>query len=854
MRQSLKNKLAASHLAAIFITAAFLGIGSYILLLQYNLKATYTQLATTSEHAAIFLESFLANKKGQLAKIAESRDAHEFGTTYRELAMASYLRQFASDFSSISYISPDGREELHMVGQALSSDLRDFSHNSIFENALANPNRICYQDDSILPPRRVLTLALAKTARFSNEINFVLVAEVPLTAVEKLLNRFLRESEFMIVQDSLGRVLLNPRDDFLGKTSIRIFVGHGFSEENGLGVDGYYAAAALPHLRWTLTTGLPEAVYDVYPKQLRFRAFLAFLLTSLIGSFIANLASKKLTAPLLSLTISTQRIAEGKSAEPLPISSDDEVGTLIQSFNAMAAVLQKTTVSRDYVDNIIKSLRECLLVVGTEGNITSVNTTTSKLLGYKEEQLVGRSISTILPEEFPVHKLTDPSIELQEQEVNLSARSGDRIPVLFSRSLLRDKDNTFLGAICLAQDLRQRKKDEEEKSSLQAQLQQAQRLETVGTLAGGIAHDFNNILTAIIGFSQLARRMVPEDHPARQALESSLAAGFRAKDLVKQLLSFSRQGSQERTPLQVTFILKETVKLLRATIPTTIDIQQKIEPDSWHILADPSQLHQLIMNLCANASQAMENGGTLAISLANAELTSSDIEVSGELPPGRYVRILISDTGEGIDPAIMHRIFDPFFTTKDIDKGSGLGLAVVHGIVKAHGGDILVSSQLGKGTTFTIFLPACEEEEEVDQENIQPQTAQGGGERILVIDDEEPLAHLARKSLTNFGYQVVATSSSEEALDIFRASPDIFDLVVTDYAMPKMNGRQLSAEIRSLRKEIPIILSTGYNQEISNQEEKQIGFSRILLKPYTQEELARQIQEVLKDRSSGSPP
>jgi len=849
MRQSLKNKLAASHLAAIFITAAFLGIGSYILLLKYHLKATYFHLETTSEHAAIFLESFLANKEGQLKKIAESRDAQEFGTTYRELAMAHYLRQFAPDFSSISYIRPNGREELRVVGQVLSENLRDFSHNPIFIKALANPSRICYQADSALPPRRVLTLALTQTARFNKEINFVLIAEVQLTAVENLLNKFLHEGEFIIVQDSLGRILLHPRENFLGKTSIRIFTGHGFSEESSPGENGYYAAENIPRLHWTLTTELPETVFDVYPRRMRYRSFLTFLLTSLMGAFIANLASRKLTAPLISLTKSTQRIAEGKSTEPLPISSDDEVGILIQSFNTMTAALRKTTVSRDYVDNIISSLQECLLVVGTNGDISSVNTTTSKLLGYNEEQLVGRSISTILPENFPLHKLIDPASELLDQELNLFARSGDKIPVLFSRSLLRDKNNIFLGAIFLAQDLRERKKQEEEKISLQAQLQQAQRLETVGTLAGGIAHDFNNILTAIIGFSQLAKRMVPKDNPAEQALESSLAASFRAKDLVKQLLSFSRQGCQERAPLQVTSILKETVKLLRATIPTTIDIQQKIEPDSWQILADPSQLHQLIMNLCANASQAMENGGTLSISLANAELSSNDMEVSGELPPGRYIRLQISDTGEGIDPAFLHRIFDPFFTTKDIDKGSGLGLAVVHGIVKAHEGDILVRSQLGKGTTFTVYLPACEGDEKGHPENFQPQTTQGKGEHILVIDDEEPLANLARKSLTNFGFQVIATSSSEEALNIFRASPDIFDLVVTDYAMPKMNGLQLSAEIRSLRKEIPIILSTGYSQEINYQKENQNGFNRILLKPYTQEDLARQIQEVLKDRS-----
>jgi len=256
MWHSLKNKLTASHLAVIFLTAAFLGIGSYVLLLNHNSHTTFHNLQTTANHASIFLGSFLANKEDQLTRMADSRDVLEFSTTYRELALAQYLRQFAGDFSSISYLSPKGREELHMAGSVLKDDQRDFSRDPLLNKALANPGRICYEDESALPSRRVLTMALADKARFGEDIDNVLMVEIPLAVFDHLLDSFIADDEFVIIHDRLGRILLHPKSEFLGQTVVPTFSGYGFSEQNRLGEDGYYATANIPRLRWTLVTAI----------------------------------------------------------------------------------------------------------------------------------------------------------------------------------------------------------------------------------------------------------------------------------------------------------------------------------------------------------------------------------------------------------------------------------------------------------------------------------------------------------------------------------------------------------------------------------------------------------------------
>jgi PAS domain S-box-containing protein len=390
----------------------------------------------------------------------------------------------------------------------------------------------------------------------------------------------------------------------------------------------------------------------------------------------------------------------------------------------------------------------------------------------------------------------------------------------------------------------QRQRMEREKENIESQLRQAQKMEAIGTLAGGIAHDFNNILGAIMGFTELTLQSVPRDSQEHYNLKQVLNAGERAKDLVKQILVFSRRAGQEKIPLQVSSLIKETLKLLRASLPTTIEIKENLASQSAMVLADSTQFHQILMNLGANAAHAMrENGGLLEVNLQEVSLDRSDLVQHPELTPGPYVVLTVRDTGCGIDQAIIGRIFEPFYTTKEVGEGTGMGLAVVHGIVKSCGGEITVASRPGEGTTFTILLPKITGE--VAMAAAVPAPLPTGNESILFVDDEAMLVNLTREMLKKLGYQVVVQTSSLEALKIFQAQPEKFDLVITDQTMPHMTGLQLAQEFRHLRPDIPIILCTGYSEKVSLQNIKAAGINDLLMKPFVMRNLAETIRKVL---------
>jgi PAS domain S-box-containing protein len=395
----------------------------------------------------------------------------------------------------------------------------------------------------------------------------------------------------------------------------------------------------------------------------------------------------------------------------------------------------------------------------------------------------------------------------------------------------------------IATDISRIKDLEKESLRIQAQLQQAQKMEAIGTLAGGIAHDFNNILSAVIGYTEIALTDIPEGTPQHRNLQEVLKAGSRARDLVKQILTFSRQTEQELKPLQVNQIISETLKLLRASLPTTVRISLDIQSDSA-VLADSTQIHQVIMNLCTNAAQAMRaKGGQLNIDLSDVVLGGSFIEQHPYLSPGAYIKLRIIDTGPGMEKAILDRIFDPFFTTKERGEGTGMGLAVVLGIVKSHGGTITVESEVGKGSTFNVFLPVIMRE--VDHKVSNKAPIPTGTERILFIDDEKSLVDLGQQILERLGYKVTIRTSSVEALELFMAQPDKFDLVITDMTMPNMTGDELAGKLMDMRADIPVILCTGYSERISRERAHELGIKEFILKPIVMRELAEKVRRVL---------
>jgi signal transduction histidine kinase len=395
----------------------------------------------------------------------------------------------------------------------------------------------------------------------------------------------------------------------------------------------------------------------------------------------------------------------------------------------------------------------------------------------------------------------------------------------------------------IAFDVTQFKELEKKQKKAEEQLRQAQKMEAIGNLAGGIAHDFNNLLASIIGFTELAIGEVQKGTSLESSLQEVYSAGQRAKDLVKQILAFARQSDEERSPIQPGIVAKEIQKFIRSTIPSTIDICHHIESEAW-IMGNVTQIHQVLMNLCTNAAHAMEDaGGVLEISVKDVILEKEAL--SAEIRPGAYVEIKVTDTGIGIPPEIVESIFDPYFTTKGPGEGTGLGLAMAQGIVESYGGKITVESQLGKGTTFTLYLPMIEKQS--DQDVSLPEPLPTGTERILFVDDEAAITEIGKRILEQLGYSVDIRTSSTEALALFKAKPEDFDLLLTDMTMPDLTGDRLAVEVMTIRPDLPVILCTGYSKKVSEETAATLGIKAFVYKPVVKADLAKTVRKVLDE-------
>jgi PAS domain S-box-containing protein len=410
--------------------------------------------------------------------------------------------------------------------------------------------------------------------------------------------------------------------------------------------------------------------------------------------------------------------------------------------------------------------------------------------------------------------------------------------------LVRDEKGEPKEIIGTWLDITESKQVEEQKEKLQALLIQAQKMESIGNLSGGIAHDFNNILTPIIVQSELALMDLDKKSPIRFNIEEVKRAGLRARDLVKQILTYSRQTEQQTVPLKMTPIIKEVSELLRASLPSTIEIRHYLKEGNDTVTADPTQIHQVLMNLCTNAGHAMrERDGILEVGLIDVEFDSDDTTLPTDLVPGPYLKLTVSDTGHGIPSEVMDRIFDPFYTTKERTEGTGMGLAVVHGIISSYGGAITVESELDKGTTFHVFLPGSKSK--IREQTRRFKQIPTGSEEVLIVDDEIVMANTIKRMLDRLGYKVTSRTSSLEALELFRNKPDRFDLVITDMTMPQMTGDKLSEALMEIRSDLPVILCTGYSEHISEGTAEELGIKAFVMKPIVMREIATTIREVL---------
>ena len=506
------------------------------------------------------------------------------------------------------------------------------------------------------------------------------------------------------------------------------------------------------------------------------------------------------------------------------------------------ALLESETLFRQIFDHVAVGIAQ----VSLDFKIEKANSAYCSMIGYLPEELIGKHLVEITHPEnvednlLKQSQLGNGTIDHYRMEKTFVHKNGNKIYGILDANLIRNADGTpkyFLGTVL---DITRRK-------NLENQLQQNQKMESIGTLAGGIAHDFNNILAAIIGFTELSLDEVKNNTHLEDNLQEIYAAGTRAKDLVKQILTISRHGDREIRPVRVTTLVKETIKMLRSTLPTSIEIQENIFTEKGVVNADATQLHQIIMNLATNAKQAMVDGnGVLEIGVDMVVFGSDIKHEYPDMQPGDYVRITVSDTGIGIQEKNIKNIFDPYFTTKEKGEGTGLGLSVVHGIVKSHKGHITVYSEPGKGTTFHVYLPAIIRSSSADHQEKAAMTLPTGTERVFVVDDESSIVKIQKQNLERLGYKVTVKTSSLEALETFKASPDKFDLIITDMTMPYMTGDKLSQEIKAIRPDIPVILCTGFSEKIIGLGEN-LNVDGFLMKPIDKAMMAKTIRKLLDD-------
>ena len=494
-----------------------------------------------------------------------------------------------------------------------------------------------------------------------------------------------------------------------------------------------------------------------------------------------------------------------------------------------------------------------LALCAMDGSLVSANSAFAKIIGHSVAEALQLSCWDITPKKYA----PDENHQLEQLKVRgrygpfekeYLHKEGHLVPVrLNGRLVVRDGESFVWSSV---EDISALKKAEIEKNELTEQLRQSHKMEAIGTLAGGVAHDFNNILAGVLGYTQLSLRNPNCDVKIRKNLGNVLIAVDRARELVNQILIFSRKDTQPREPLKISRVIEEASKLLRKTIPSTTSINLDVDDNTGSILANETQIHQVVMNLCTNAHHSLPGlGGSIDISLKTVDIDNATSEKHPKLNQGTYMQLTVADDGMGMTSETMSHMFDPFFTTKGQGEGTGMGLAVVHGIVQNHDAAIDVVSEVGKGTTFKVFFPLSAEAApaHTKKQTLDTSVNRWGNEHILLVDDEPMLVDSAKESLEFYGYRVTATTSAKDALKLFQSEPNCYDIIVTDQTMPELTGVHLAKKVMAVRPRIPVIICTGHSAVINADTALALGIKSLLMKPLDSEKLAAEVRKALDE-------
>ena len=527
-------------------------------------------------------------------------------------------------------------------------------------------------------------------------------------------------------------------------------------------------------------------------------------------------------------------------------------------FNKIKAAENITKLAHAELDQIFQTAADGMRVIDNDFNTLRVNRTFLALTGLTKQEVEGKKCHKI----FSGPKCFTPDCPLTlimkgekrvEYETNKERTDGTRIPCIVTATPFSDANGRLIGIVEDFKDISGQKRAEKEKAQLEDDLRHSQKMEAVGTLAGGIAHDFNNILNGMLTYTRLLKDGLPKGSEQENFVQEIMKGGKQAANLVRQILAFSKRTEYKRRPLQIQPIIREALKFLKRSLPTTIELRQHLDSDTRAVLADETQIYQVVMNLCTNAYHAMrEHGGILEVRLEQVDTDSVLIGKIGDLKGRKFVRLTVSDTGHGMDKFTRQRIFDPYFTTKEQGEGTGLGLSRVHGIVMRHKGAISVKSRPGKGSEFTIYLPVVDLAPATQEPHKETKLTHEGHGRILFVDDAEYNARSGKLILESIGFEVTALTDSAQALEVFREDPNRFDIVVTDQTMPQMTGFELAQELFHVRPDLPVIMITGHSEIVDSERAKSIGIREFLLKPLDIDLLAETITNILDSAKKNS--